>query len=84
MKGTPEAPRCGFSRRVAALLDAALAPRGRSWGHFDILADPAVRGRLKEISDWPTYPQLYVNKEFVGGCDIVEQMAEAGELEGAL
>ena len=80
MKGTPEAPRCGFSRRVAALLTQT----GRPYQTFDILEDEAVRQGLKEFSNWPTYPQLYVDGELVGGCDIIEQLAEANELADAL
>lgn len=76
MKGTPDAPRCGFSRQIVALLRAA----GMSFGTFDILGDPAVRAGLKAYSQWPTYPQLYVGGEFVGGLDVVKEMAaEAGE-----
>ena len=80
MKGTPEAPRCGFSRRVSALLTES----GRAYGTFDILGDEEVRQGLKELSDWPTYPQLYVDGELVGGCDIVEQLAQDGTLAAAL
>eukprot|EP00197_Chlamydomonas_leiostraca_P001244 CAMPEP_0202885472 /NCGR_PEP_ID=MMETSP1391-20130828/41680_1 /ASSEMBLY_ACC=CAM_ASM_000867 /TAXON_ID=1034604 /ORGANISM="Chlamydomonas leiostraca, Strain SAG 11-49" /LENGTH=376 /DNA_ID=CAMNT_0049568719 /DNA_START=90 /DNA_END=1220 /DNA_ORIENTATION=- len=77
MKGTPEEPRCGFSRKVVDAL------RGISvqFGSFDILGDSAVREGLKELSSWPTYPQLYVKGELLGGCDIVLQMQESGELK---
>ena len=76
MKGHPDEPKCGFSRRVVDALSAA----GVKFGSFNILADEDVRQGLKEYSNWPTYPQLYVDGEFVGGCDIVLEMAEAGEL----
>jgi monothiol glutaredoxin len=80
MKGTPEAPACGFSARtVAALqsLDAAFAA-------VDVLPDPRIRQELTAISDWPTIPQLFVDGELVGGCDIVTEMYESGELADAL
>ena len=80
MKGTPEAPRCGFSRRVVEALNDA----GAEFGHFDILSDEAVRQGLKTFSNWPTFPQLYVNGELLGGCDIVLEMAQTGELKEAL
>ena len=79
MKGTPDAPRCGFSRKVVEWLrQDGVAP----FRHFDILSDEAVRQGLKELSNWPTYPQLYVDGELVGGCDIIEELHEAGELAG--
>eukprot|EP00887_Chlorella_sp_A99_P000035 scaffold16.g35.t1 len=80
MKGTPDAPRCGFSRKVVE----ALRVVGEPFGSFDILEDEEVRQGLKEFSSWPTYPQLYVNGELLGGCDIVLEMAEAGELRGTI
>jgi monothiol glutaredoxin len=81
MKGTPEAPRCGFSMRVVQTLDAL----GVEYGAVDVLPalDP-LREATGEISDWRTFPQLYVNGELVGGCDIVEEMDESGELAGLL
>jgi len=77
MKGTPEAPRCGFSLRVVGMLDAL----GVEYGAIDVLPalDP-LREATGEISDWRTFPQLYVNGELVGGADIVEEMFESGEL----
>ena len=77
MKGTPEAPRCGFSMRVVGMLDAL----GVEYGAIDVLPalDP-LREATGEISDWRTFPQLYVNGELVGGADIVEEMFESGEL----
>jgi len=77
MKGSPEAPRCGFSRKVAE----ALNKNGLQYGSFDILSDEAVRQGLKELSHWPTYPQVYVKGELLGGCDIVLEMEAAGELK---
>ena len=80
MKGQPDEPRCGFSRKVVEALTAAGAP----FSHFDILTDADVREGLKKLSDWPTYPQLYVNGELVGGCDIVLELAASGELQKTL
>jgi Grx4 family monothiol glutaredoxin len=80
MKGSPEAPRCGFSSRVIEALQSTGVP----FGTFDILQDEEVRQGLKEYSNWPTYPQLFVNGELVGGCDIILEMAAAGELEKEL
>ncbi|KAH9933564.1 glutaredoxin [Epithele typhae] len=81
MKGSPDAPRCGFSRRIVALLrDQGVG----SFAHFDILQDDAVRQGLKELNRWPTFPQLIVNGEFVGGLDVVTEMAENGELKEML
>ncbi|KAK9845491.1 hypothetical protein WJX81_007843 [Elliptochloris bilobata] len=80
MKGTPDAPRCGFSARVVQALRTA----GLGFGAFDILTSDAVRQGLKALSDWPTYPQLYAGGELVGGCDIVEEMAQAGVLREEL
>ena len=71
MKGSPEAPRCGFSRKICELLTA----NGVAFGTFDILTDEAVRQGLKTYSDWPTYPQFYANGELVGGLDILQEMA---------
>jgi len=78
MKGSPDAPKCGFSRRVVEALRGPAACA--SFGHFDILSDDTVREGLKTFSDWPTYPQLYIRGELIGGCDIVEEMAKNGEL----
>ncbi|PSC68630.1 monothiol glutaredoxin-S17 [Micractinium conductrix] len=80
MKGSPDAPRCGFSRKVVE----AIQQCGAQFGSFDILSDDGVRQGLKELSQWPTYPQLYLNGELLGGCDIVLEMAEAGELQSEL
>jgi monothiol glutaredoxin len=80
MKGTPEAPACGFSARTVAALQALDAP----FAAVDILPDPRIRQELSAISDWPTIPQLFVGGEFIGGCDIVCEMYETGELAQAL
>jgi monothiol glutaredoxin len=76
MKGTPEAPRCGFSARTVATLEAVGAP----FAAVDILPDPRIRQQLSALSNWPTIPQLFVRGELVGGCDIVTEMYESGEL----
>ena len=76
MKGRPEQPMCGFSARTVAALDALDA----SYAAVDILPDPRIRQELSSISNWPTIPQLFVNGELVGGCDIVTEMYESGEL----
>jgi monothiol glutaredoxin len=77
MKGTPEAPRCGFSMRVVGVLDSM----GVEYGSIDVLqALEPLREATGEISDWQTFPQLYVNGELLGGADIVEEMYESGEL----
>ncbi|HBS35910.1 MAG TPA: Grx4 family monothiol glutaredoxin [Parvularcula sp.] len=77
MKGTPNFPQCGFSSAVVQILDYL----GVEYGSENVLADPAVRQGVKDFSDWPTIPQLYVKGEFVGGCDIVREMFETGELK---
>jgi monothiol glutaredoxin len=80
MKGTPEAPACGFSARTVAMLQSLEAP----FAAVDILPDPRIRQELSAISDWPTIPQLFANGELVGGCDIVTEMYESGELAETL
>jgi len=80
MKGDHQAPQCGFSATVIGLLDKLLT----DYTTVDVLADPEIREGLKEYSDWPTIPQLYVDQEFIGGCDIVQEMAQAGELRRTL
>ena len=80
MKGLPSGPQCGFSRQIVDMLDESGVP----YDAFDILSDEEVRQGLKEFSDWPTYPQLYLNGEFIGGCDIITQMHESGELKEVL
>ena len=80
MKGTPLFPQCGFSSRAIAILDRLEA----KYETVDVLQDPEVRQGIKEYSDWPTVPQLYVKGEFVGGCDIVKEMFQTGELKTLL
>ena len=80
MKGTPERPMCGFSARTAAALEAL----GTEYAAVDILPDPRIRQELSAISNWPTIPQLFVRGELVGGCDIVTEMYETGELHKVL
>jgi len=76
MKGTPDAPQCGFSMAVANLLKILEV----NYKGVNVLEDQSLREGIKTFSDWPTIPQLYINKEFVGGCDIVKEMYENGEL----
>ena len=76
MKGTPVMPQCGFSAAVVGVL----THMGIKYNSVNVLEDPEIREGIKEFSDWPTIPQLYVNKEFVGGCDIIREMHENGEL----
>ena len=80
MKGTPEAPACGFSARTVAMLQSLQAP----FAAVDILPDPRIRQELSAISGWPTIPQLFYKGELIGGCDIVTEMYESGELAEAL
>ncbi|MCB1371124.1 MAG: Grx4 family monothiol glutaredoxin [Rhodobacteraceae bacterium] len=77
MKGTSQMPQCGFSSRVAGVLNYM----GVSYKDVNVLADEAIRNGIKSFSDWPTIPQLYVKGEFVGGCDIVTEMTLSGELD---
>ncbi len=77
MKGTKEMPQCGFSSRVAGVLNFM----GVDYQDVNVLADEAVRQGIKDYSDWPTVPQLYVKGEFVGGCDIVTEMMLSGEID---
>jgi monothiol glutaredoxin len=80
MKGVPAAPQCGFSAAVVQILSQAGVP----FKSVDVLSDLAIREGIKEFSNWPTIPQLYVKGEFVGGCDIVREMYQAGELTALL
>jgi monothiol glutaredoxin len=77
MKGTPLFPQCGFSSRAVAILDHL----GVKYESVDVLQDPEIRAGIKDYSDWPTVPQLYVKGEFLGGSDIMMEMFEAGELQ---
>jgi monothiol glutaredoxin len=80
MKGTPDAPACGFSARTVAVLQSLEVP----FAAVDVLPDPRIRQELSAISNWPTIPQLFADGELIGGCDIVTEMYESGELEQAL
>lgn len=80
MKGTPDAPACGFSRNTIQILGYTGVDPAK-FAAYNVLDDPDLRSGIKEYSSWPTIPQLYVNKEFVGGHDIIVSMNESGELE---
>lgn len=80
MKGDADFPQCGFSARVVQILQHLEVP----FKTVNVLEDPAIRQGIKEFSDWPTIPQLYVKGEFVGGCDIITEMAQNGELQQLL
>ncbi len=80
MKGTPDQPACGFSARTVAILKSIEAP----FAAVNILPDPRIRQELSALSGWPTIPQLFIDGELVGGCDIVSEMYESGELQEAL
>ena len=80
MKGTPVFPQCGFSAAVVQILTTL----GVKFKGIDVLADPEIRNGIKEFSNWPTIPQLYVKGEFVGGCDIIREMFQAGELQSLM
>jgi len=80
MKGTPDQPMCGFSARTVAILQHV----GTPFAAVNILPDPRIRQELSALSNWPTIPQLFIDGEFVGGCDIVTEMYESGELQQAL
>ncbi len=80
MKGERQFPQCGFSAQVVQILNHLIP----EYTTVDVLADPEIRQGIKEFSSWPTIPQLYVKGEFIGGCDIITEMFQAGELEGKL
>ena len=80
MKGSPDFPQCGFSGRLVQILQAC----GVQFASADVLSDDQIRQGIKDFSNWPTIPQLYVNGEFVGGSDIVTEMYESGELQAKL
>ena len=80
MKGTPEAPACGFSARTVAVLQSLEVP----FAAVDVLPDARIRAELSALSNWPTIPQLFAHGDLIGGCDIVCEMHESGELEDAL
>jgi monothiol glutaredoxin len=80
MKGNPDLPQCGFSSVVANILKESGVP----FAAFDVLSDPAIREGIKVFGQWPTIPQLYVDAELVGGCDIIRSLHENGEIQGVL
>jgi monothiol glutaredoxin len=80
MKGTPDFPQCGFSAKTVSVLRAA----GAKFAYINIFEDPEIREGLKAYSNWPTFPQLYVDGELVGGCDIAVELYESGELQKIL
>ena len=80
MKGTPDQPMCGFSYTVIEILNQV----GHPYASVNILADPEKREAIKQFSNWPTIPQLYINGEFIGGCDITREMFDSGELKQTL
>ena len=77
MKGSPEAPQCGFSSKASQILIAC----GKPFSFVDILSNPEIRANLPQFSNWPTFPQLFVNGELIGGCDIISELHEAGDLQ---
>lgn len=77
MKGSPQLPQCGFSSRTSQALQAC----GTEFSHVDVLANPEIRASLPQYSNWPTFPQLYIDGELVGGCDITLELFESGELQ---
>lgn len=80
MKGSPNLPQCGFSAKAAQ----ALAACGVAFAHVDILANPDIRQVLPQYANWPTFPQLYVNGKLIGGCDIITELYQTGELQKIL
>jgi monothiol glutaredoxin len=80
MKGSPAAPQCGFSAQTVQCLAAC----GERFAYVDVLAHPEIRANLPKYADWPTFPQLYVEGELVGGCDIISEMYESGELQSLI
>jgi monothiol glutaredoxin len=77
MKGTPQFPQCGFSGQSVQILQAC----GAKFASYDVLSDPEIRQGIKDYASWPTIPQLYINGEFVGGCDIMTDLFQSGELK---
>jgi monothiol glutaredoxin len=80
MKGTPQFPQCGFSGQVAHILNTS----GAKYAYVNVLANPEVRRLLPQVANWPTFPQLYIQGELVGGCDIITELYEQGELQKML
>jgi monothiol glutaredoxin len=80
MKGSPNAPQCGFSMKASQAIMAC----GKRFAYVDVLSNPEIRANLPTYAEWPTFPQLWVNGELVGGCDIISEMHEAGELQSLI
>ena len=80
MKGSPDAPQCGFSSKTSQILISC----GKPFSFVDILSNPEIRAILPQFSNWPTFPQLFVNGELIGGCDIITELHEAGDLQEIL
>ena len=80
MKGNPEQPQCGFSAQVTQMLMSC----GKKFAYVDVLSNPDIRAKLPSVSSWPTFPQLFVDGELVGGCDIIIELHEKGELQSKL
>ena len=80
MKGSPDAPQCGFSSKASQILISC----GKPFSFVDILSNPEIRANLPQFSNWPTFPQLFVNGELIGGCDIISELHEAGDLQAPL
>ena len=80
MKGSPEQPQCGFSAQVTQILMSC----GKRFAYVDVLSNPDIRQKLPNVSNWPTFPQLFVEGELIGGCDIITEMHEKGELQPLL
>lgn len=80
MKGTPQSPQCGFSAQTIQ----CLSQTGAQFGYVNVLADPEIRQGIKEFTQWPTIPQVFIRGEFVGGCDIITEMFERGELQSKI
>ena len=80
MKGTPDSPQCGFSSKASQILIAC----GKPFSFVDILSNPEIRANLPQFSNWPTFPQLFVNGELIGGCDIITELHEAGALQSII
>lgn len=80
MKGSPEQPQCGFSAQATQVLMAC----GKRFAYVDVLSNPDIRANLPQVSNWPTFPQLFIDGELVGGCDIITEMYEKGELQSLI
>ena len=80
MKGSPDAPQCGFSAQASQVLMSC----GERFAYIDILANPEIRANLPQFSEWPTFPQLFIDGELVGGCDIITELHDSGELESMI